>query len=68
LHRERYNATGEAAGIAAYETRFTAHQRETGLPPSGWTARVIDRLGTIRGLSGRDTMRASLKALGFPLD
>ena len=68
LHRERYNATGEAAGIAAYETRFTSHQREAGLPQSGWTARVLDRLGTVRGLSGRETMRASLKALGFPLD
>jgi nitroreductase len=68
LHRERYNTTGEAAGIAAYETRFAEHQRDTGLPTSGWVARVLERLGPVRGLGGRHGMRNSLKALGFPLD
>ncbi len=68
LHRDRYNTTGEAAGIAAYETRFAEHQRETGLPSSGWVARVLDRLGKLRGLTGREGMRNSLHRLGFPLD
>jgi len=67
LHRERYDISAEAACIADYETRFTAHQRAVGLPPSGWVARVLERLGPVRGLNGRHIMREALQALGFPL-
>lgn len=67
LHRERYDTAGEAVGIAEYETRFRVAQQVAGLPPSGWIARVIDRLGALKSLSGRDRMRTALAALGFPL-
>ena len=67
LHHERYDAAHEAEGVALYDARFTEHQRETGLPQSGWTSRVMDRMGRLRGLSGRERMRAALAALGFPL-
>ena len=42
--------------------------REAGLPPSGWTSRVLERLGAVRGLNGREMMRAALARLGFPLE
>ena len=68
LHHERYDASREAEGVALYDARFTEHQREVGLPQSGWTSRVMERMGKIRGLNGRERMRAALAALGFPLE
>jgi len=68
LHRERYSTAGEAEAIASYEQRFANYQKAEGLPASGWLSRVIDRLGTIRSMSGRDKMRGALAALGFKLD
>jgi len=68
LHRERYDTTHEADGIAVYDERFTAHQQAEGIRPVGWSSRVLDRLGAVRGLNGRERMRTVLAALGFPLD
>ena len=67
LHHERYDISQEAFGIALYDERFTTHQRHVGLPPSGWVARMIERMGVIRGLNGREIMRGALAVLGFPL-
>lgn len=67
LHHERYDASVDAAGIATYETTFKAFQHAEGLPASGWVSRVVDRLGLVGSLGGRDRMRDALKFLGFPL-
>lgn len=67
LHHERYDAGHDAAGLAAYEATFTEFQKQEGLPPSGWVSRVIDRLGSVAGIGGRERMRDALKALGIPL-
>jgi nitroreductase len=67
LHHERYDTTKDKAGLAQYEARFSDFQQQEGLPVAGWVSRVIDRLGTAKGLGGRDRMRDALKALGFPL-
>ena len=32
-----------------------------------WTERVINRLGEIKAMSGRDKIKAAIMALGFPL-
>ena len=67
LHHERYDASVDATGVAAYDSVFTGFQRAEGLPANGWISRVIDRLGSVKGLGGRDRMRDALKALGIPL-
>lgn len=67
LHHEHYDAGHDSTGLADYEARFAAFQKQEGLPPSGWVARVIDRLGTVKGLGGRERMRDALKAMGIPL-
>lgn len=67
LHRERYDLEAEAEIIAAYDALDDAFQKEQGLPSRRWSATMVRRIATRAGLHGRDTMRASLKALGFPL-
>jgi nitroreductase len=67
LHHEQYDAGHDAAGLAEYETTFSLFQKQEGLPPSGWVSRVLDRLGTVKGIGGRERMRDALKALGIPL-
>jgi hypothetical protein len=67
LHHERYDASHDAAGLAAYEAIFSKFQKQEGLPASGWVSRVIDRLGSVAGIGGRERMRDALKALGIPL-
>lgn len=67
LHHEQYDATRDAAGVAAYDAVFTEFQRAEAMPADGWVSRVVDRLGAVKGLAGRDRMRSALKALGFPL-
>ncbi len=67
LHHERYNADHDAQGVQDYEDRFSAFQKAEGMPVAGWVSRVVDRLGSVAGLGGRDRMRTALTALGFPL-
>jgi nitroreductase len=68
LHRERYDATAEASGLAAYDRQLLRFQQQEGMADRGWTGRVMERLGSVRGIGGREHMRAWLKTLGFPLD
>lgn len=67
LHHEHYDASHDTKGLADYEATFIAFQKKEGLRPSGWISRVIDRLGTVAGIGGRERMRDALKALGIPL-
>jgi nitroreductase len=67
LHHEKYDTSRDAAGLAEYETTFAQFQKQEGLPASGWISRVMDRLGTEKGIGSRTRMRDALKALGIPL-
>ncbi|AQS88580.1 nitroreductase [Neoasaia chiangmaiensis NBRC 101099] len=67
LHREQYDPQGENGLIAQYDRDADAFQREQNLPSRAWSRTMIDRIATVAGLHGRDTMRATLARLGFPL-
>lgn len=67
LHRERYDLGSEADAIALYDGLDADFQNEQGLPPRRWSETMVSRIATRDGLHGRDTMLASLKALGFPV-
>jgi nitroreductase len=67
LHHERYDATGDAAAVAAYDARLEAFQRGQGMAPVGWARSVLSRLKGPGSLSGRDRLREVLAGLGFPL-
>lgn len=67
LHRERYDATGEAERIAAYAERMAAFQVAEGMAPERWPAKIANRVATLAGLHGREHLRAALAALGLPM-
>ncbi|MCA3567679.1 MAG: NADPH-dependent oxidoreductase, partial [Bradyrhizobium sp.] len=55
------------AGIAAYDATLRDFQTAEGLPAIGWTQAVLNRLGSVRSLNGRDRLVEELRGLGFPL-
>jgi len=67
LHREQYGAPEEPASVAAYDQALADFSEATGQGRTTWTGRVMTRVGTLAGLSGRERMQAALNALGFPL-
>ncbi len=67
LHRERYDDS-KAHGLRevhdAEMLRFSArHELQAG----SWTQRVLNRLGPIKSMNGREKMRAALASLGFEI-
>jgi nitroreductase len=67
LHHETYRPAQDDAPIAGYNATMRGFQAEQGMRPIDWTAQCIDRVRDAAALRGRDTMRQSLAALGFPL-
>ncbi|MGX9964254.1 NADPH-dependent oxidoreductase [Roseomonas sp. F4] len=67
LHREQYQVTEEDRKIAGYDKALGDFSVAQGMGQQDWTQRMMSRVGTAAGLSGRDKMRDSLTALGFPL-
>jgi nitroreductase len=68
LFRERYDASGEAAQRAAYDAELSRFSKAQEMSQYTWTERVLNRLGPIKAMSGRHTLKAALQALGFRLD
>jgi nitroreductase len=65
--RETYQAADEVALRRQYDAAMAAFAgRNEGVADS-WTRRVMNRLGQVRMLGGRDKLKDALQALGFPL-
>jgi len=67
LHHERYDAAQEAAQRATYDAEMSKFSARHELQAATWTQRVLNRLGPIKSMNGRETIRASLKKLGFEI-
>jgi nitroreductase len=66
--RERYAAPqAETALVASYDETLAAFSRSHGMGDVNWTGRVLARMGSLKGLNGRERMRAMMQALGFEL-
>ena len=65
--RERYAPESEMEQVAIYDKTMAAFSREQGMGDVNWSDRIFARLGSYKGLYGRERMRAMLKALGFEL-
>ena len=67
LHHETYDAGADTAALGAYDETLRTFQAEQHMTLQGWTDLVLGRLGAVSSLNGRETLRASLQELGFPL-
>ncbi len=67
LHHETYSAGAEAGSLDAYNDALRSFQAEQSMPPQTWTNLILNRLGTIKSMSGRDRLRDAVKGLGFDL-
>jgi nitroreductase len=67
LHHERYDPAQEAARRATYDAEMSKFSARHELQAATWTQRVLNRLGPIKSMNGRETIRASLKKLGFEI-
>jgi nitroreductase len=65
--RERYAPQSEMEQVASYDDTVAAFSREQGMGDVSWSDRVFARLGSFKGLYGRERMRSMMQALGFEL-
>lgn len=67
LHTERYDASREDALRAAYDAEMSKFSARHELQAATWTQRVLNRLGPIKAMNGRETLRAALARMGFEI-
>ncbi len=67
VHHDVYDTAGETVHRAAYDALLEGFSVRHGMPVDTWTRRVINRMGKIAAMSGRDRMVAALHAMGFDL-
>jgi len=67
LHHESYDAAHEAAERKTYDAEMAAFSKRHEMQAATWTQRVLNRLGPIKSMAGRDRMRAALAKLGFEI-
>jgi nitroreductase len=67
LHRERYDGGAEAELRRTYDAEMTKFSQRHELQAATWTQRVLNRLGPIKSMNGRERMRSALATLGFEI-
>jgi nitroreductase len=65
LHREQYDPERWRNATAEYEESYRDYFASQGVPDRSWARTITGRLGPVKGLHGRHTMRDSLRAQGF---
>lgn len=65
VHHERYDTRNTGAERQAYDSEMATFAARQDMQASTWTERVLNRLGPIKSMNGRERMRGALKALGF---
>jgi nitroreductase len=68
LHHETYEVpVDEARRRSAYDGLIGGFSARHDMATDTWTSRVIGRMGKLAAMSGRDTLVATLQAMGFAL-
>jgi len=67
VHHDRYDSSREIEERAAYDVELDRFSRRHEMQATTWTQRVLNRLGPIKSMNGREKMRAALNALGFDI-
>jgi nitroreductase len=67
LSHETYGNPEEPKLRAAYDAEMRAFSERNGMGAENWSGRVIQRMGKLSAMGGRDKLTSVLRALGFPL-
>jgi nitroreductase len=67
LHRERYDASNAASLRQAHDAEMKTFSSRHELQAGSWTQRVLNRLGPMSSMNGRERLAAALAALGFTI-
>lgn len=67
LFREKYDASQDGKHRAAYDAALAQYSKAHEMSQYTWTERVLNRLGPVKSMSGRDKLKAAIERLGFPL-
>ena len=67
VHRERYDVANIDAQRQAYDRELAKFAQRQEMQASTWTERVLNRLGPLKSMNGRERMRTALAALGFEI-
>lgn len=67
LYHGKYKSADDGKHRAAYDKELSAYSKKFEMAQATWTDRVLNRMGSIKAMGGRDTLKASLRKLGFPL-
>ncbi len=67
LYREKYGNPDEPRLRAAYDEEMAEFSRRHEMTQSTWSERVINRMGAISAIAGRENLTQILKDMGFPL-
>ena len=67
LHHERYDASKAGTLRQAHDKAMTEFSARNEMQAGTWTQRVLNRLGPISSMNGRERLAAALAALGFTI-
>ena len=65
VHHDAYDGNARAAERTTYDGEMATFAARHEMQASTWTQRVLNRLGPIKSMNGRERMRAALKTMGF---
>lgn len=67
LHHGTYDHAAEPAHVAAYDDKLSVFSSSYEAAATTWSGRVLNRMGKLKGLAGREKLGGVLRAMGFPL-
>jgi hypothetical protein len=67
LHHERYDAAPEARDRPVYDAEMAQFSARNEMQATTWTARMLNRMGPLKAMNGRERIRATLAKLGFEI-
>ena len=67
LHHDRYDAAPEATDRPAYDAEMAKFAARNEIQATTWTERMLNRMGPLKAMNGRERIRATLARLGFEI-
>jgi nitroreductase len=67
LHHDRYDPVPETIDRPAYDAEMAEFSARNEMQATTWTQRMLNRMGPIKSMNGRERIRATLARLGFEI-